>query len=198
MLDQVRDWAGANRSWIARLDRQHVREHTNTRSGKPHGHGESNNPHGQQGLPMGTQMAHSVQNYVGGKVNTAVGGYMPHVPHMPQNMGQGMFREVQDGPEPGQSYQQQDYSAPQYPSYQQDMNQYQGGSNQGMYEGSNYSSNQYNSYPGQQYQGQGGPSEYPYGGPPSGPPPGNYQYQAPPQQPSQGYNPYGGGYQGNF
>ncbi|UZJ54049.1 hypothetical protein CBS101457_003369 [Exobasidium rhododendri] len=94
MMNFVAEWANNNHNEIVKLDRQHVRAHTNTRSGKAeaHSHGESAANYnyggvqieGQQGVSMGNGMAHSVQSYVGGKVSGAMGSH---------NVGQGIFRE---------------------------------------------------------------------------------------------------------
>jgi hypothetical protein len=212
MMELVKEWASANRGAIAKLDRQHVRAHKNTRSGlaEPHGHGGNSSshyggvqPHGQQGQSMGTGMAHSVQSYVGGRIQGAVGGH---------GMGQGMFREVQDGPPeyPGQSV-HQNHNQPHHAAHQREDMSYM--APQGNY-GSNDPSSAYSSqqqqqqqqqgaYPGYPQQQQGGypafpqqqQSEYPYN--PAGPPPGmpmeNPRYGGPPQPPH-GY----GGYPNNY
>lgn len=91
MLGFVSEWARNNPREVSKLDREHVRTHTNTRSGKaePHNHGNSQygvQVEGQQGLSMGTGMAHHVQSYVGGKISQSMGA----------GSGGGLFREGPD------------------------------------------------------------------------------------------------------
>ena len=226
----VSEWASANRSGIAKLDREHVRSHRNTRSGKAeaHSHGNSNSNYGvqvegQQGLAMGTSMAHNVQSYVGGKIQGARGGHQ---------LGQGMFREApQDngrGTSGGyQGSEQQDegqhqYGHQGYPSAGHSQGR-MGMPDEQSYvgEGGGYQQNQYGApssfnqgqhgYPQREQDEYGRQQEDQYGSAHGGPPPGMpmanpdfARYQQPPPGPS-GYGPppgnygnygQGGGYQG--
>ncbi|KAN0064810.1 hypothetical protein ACQY0O_001867 [Thecaphora frezii] len=104
MLDYMAQWAQSHPEEIKRLDREHVRNHTNTRTGKaePHTHGgdqpsissfiggstsqaahqfapsgHHNTHHGGGsggGGSMGAQMASYASNYVSGQVHNAFGG----------------------------------------------------------------------------------------------------------------------------
>lgn len=111
MLGYMEEWANKNPSEIRKLDREHVRSHTNTRSGKAevHSHGGGGSygvqVEGQQTSGYGTNMAHQVQGYVGGQIQHAMGG-----------SGGNFFREVPEGmgtgnAQHGNRYPQQGHSS---------------------------------------------------------------------------------------
>ncbi len=78
MMDWIGNWARSHPQEIARLDREHVRNHTNTRSGKaePHEHGGYQGD--AAGGQFGNQMAHQAQGYLAGQFNQMAGGVLPH------------------------------------------------------------------------------------------------------------------------
>lgn len=204
MLELVKEWASTNRNAIGKLDRQHVRSHMNTRSGKaePHDHGNNSNQYGnvqvqgQQGYGMGTSMAHNVQTYVGGKIQGKLGGH---------NIGSGMFREVDgDGDLEGYTGQEQVYrqghdATQALPEHQHESS---GGS---IYPSSSYPVQNYEQQSEQQYgQSANQYDNQDYDAAPPGMPnaaPHYTEYGAP-QGPlpsnEQGYGEYRGGYQSNY
>ncbi|EPQ30443.1 uncharacterized protein PFL1_01969 [Pseudozyma flocculosa PF-1] len=119
MLDYMAGWARSHPQEIGRLDREHVRSHTNTRTGKaePHNHGgdgpsissfmggstsqaaHSFAPSGHHGSSghqggggggLGSSMANYASNYMSGQMHNAFGG----------GGGGGLFREGVPGGEP--------------------------------------------------------------------------------------------------
>lgn len=112
MMGFVDEWARSNSGEVRKLDRESVRAHRNTRSGKaePHSHGNTYGVavEGQQGYATGSGMAHQFQGYVGGKISNALGG---------QNFpGMGNFREVSEG-QGGRDEESSSYT--QFPSHEQ-------------------------------------------------------------------------------
>lgn len=114
MMGFVEEWARSNSSEVRKLDRESVRAHRNTRSGKaePHSHGSNTYGvavEGQQGYDTGSGMAHQFQGYIGGKISNAMGGQK--IPG---------FREVPEGSE-GRS--EQESTHPPFPSHEQQGSQ---------------------------------------------------------------------------
>lgn len=194
MMGFIDEWARKNGQEVMKLDREHVRAHRNTRSGKAeahsHGSGLPNSygvqVEGQQGYAQGSGMAHQFQNYVGGKISNAVG-----------NAGrQYGFREV-DGDGSGRPFDPTGFERPFDEANQRPV------ANNDYYNRPSDNGPPHTSYAPPNY---GPPSEYPSSepyssnpepyvynqpqggagagyGPPPGPPPPQQWGAPPPQQP---------------